>query len=193
MLPRLSSRSKATVVAAPLLGFALFTFGPGLAPSPVTSALLSQVGQLTARSDGPLSEVLTAPGRLTILYWPALGQCAPVEGGLIKALDSFRDRFPDTRLVSVIPADSPERSRYGQPLPGRIVSLDNVAYESQTAAAPLPRIEVWNSEHGLLLYRALSRVGAEVDYLTAELERARFLTKPEAGEAQAALTQGERR
>jgi hypothetical protein len=126
---------------------------------------------------------LAAPGRLTVLYWPALGQCAPVEGGLIRTLETFRQRFDDTRLVSVVSAGTPERSRYGLPLPGEILELPSHVYLAQADPATLPRVEVWNSEHGLLLYRALSRVGSEVESLTTELERARSFTKPEAAVA----------
>ena len=187
VVPQVSSRSKAAALAVPLVGVAMFTLGPPTFQTPAASVLLGQVEYLSARAEGPLAEVLAAPGRLTILYWPALGECAPVEGGLIGVLEAFRERFDDTRVVSVIPAGWPEASRYGQPLPGRVVALSKADYESQTASGPLPRVEVWNAEHGLLLYRALSRVGAEVGYLTTELERARALTKPEPTAARAAL------
>lgn len=72
-MPQVVSRSKATALAVPLLGVAMFTFGPLTLQPPAASVLLGQVEYLSARAEGPLAEVLAAPGRLTILYWPALG------------------------------------------------------------------------------------------------------------------------
>lgn len=180
MLELLARRSliRAAIVI-PCFGAAAFAFGPTYRLTP-SSSFLRQLDTLNLRSRGPLAERLAAPGRLTVLYWPALGQCAPVEGGFIRALEAFQERFDDTRIVSVVPAGGPERSRYGFPLPGEVLALSPDDYRSQTNTATLPRVEVWNSEHGLLLYRALSRVGAEVASLTTELERARSFTKPEA-------------
>jgi hypothetical protein len=122
--------------------------------------------------------MLTKPARLTLIFWPAAERCSPVELGLIATLESAKQRFPDTRVVSVVPDGFPGNERYGTPLPGEVVRLATSEWQREAVASPFPRIEAWDSGPRLLFWRALSSLSVESETVATEIERVRALTRP---------------
>lgn len=122
--------------------------------------------------------LLAEPARLSVFFWPAHGQCSTVELSLIATIEQFIERFPDTRAVSVVPDDFPGSQRYGAELPGKLVRLPRAEFEREAALSSFPRIEVWDQDNHLLLFRVVSGLSSEAETVATELERARALTRP---------------
>jgi|CXWL01.1.fsa_nt_gi hypothetical protein len=161
------------------------------APAPAPN---SQIVDAAAQAAIPLPTadgssaraILNSPARMTIFFWPAAGRCSPVEFGLIGTLEQIQKRFPDARILTVIPEDFPGTERYGATLPGTVLRVPRREHTRENEQSPFPRIEVWDQHQHLLLFRAISGLRSEADTLATEIERARGLTRPVEPAAQAA-------
>lgn len=141
---------------------------------------------LPTADSSPARAILATPARLTLFFWPAAERCSTVEFGLIGTLEQFRERFPDTRIVTVVPEDFPGNERYGATLPAEVLRVSRQEFNREDALSPFPRIEVWDQDQHLLLFRAISGLRSEAETLATELERARGLTRPVEPAAKAA-------
>jgi hypothetical protein len=139
-----------------------------------------------ARNASSARAILNNPARLTVFFWPAAERCSTVEFSLIGTLEQFRERFPESRVVTVIPEDFPGDERYGAKLPGTVLRVPRGEFVREDQESPLPRIEVWDQHQRLLLFRAISSLRSEAETLATELERARGLTRPVQTAAEAA-------
>jgi hypothetical protein len=116
---------------------------------------------------------------MTVVFWPALGQCMPTEMALIDAFDEIARSYPDIRFVTVLPEATPEQVlRYGRPLPGEVVRLGEDSYGEQSRLGPRPRVEVWSAVGELLLFRSVPPFVPRVDALAEEIVWSRHFTSP---------------
>ena len=153
------------------LGIALVLLGARLSPFGARS--------FPATADAhPVAGLLDAPARLHLVYWPSPGTCTPQEMRLLLILGEFLDENPEVGATAVLPEGSTVRDRYGVPLPGRLAHLPRRAYFVNADAAPIPRLEVWNREGQLLLFRTLPGYGDVGSLLRQELLSALSTTAP---------------
>lgn len=127
----------------------------------------------------PLRQELNRPARLHILYYPNLGDCAPYEIGIVRALKRLEREFQDVQIVTVVPhAYRDLRHIYGELLPGLVLDLaDDRSYGKEKNLSPMPRLEVWSGDRQLLLLKSVPPVATE-EGIYEELLWARHFTKP---------------
>jgi len=140
-----------------------------------------------AGDDDPVQRELREPARMTVVFWPALGQCMPTEIALMESFDTIQSTHPDIRFLTVIP-DVPRDKvlRYGRPLPGKVLRLDPDRYEAQNRLGPRPRVEVWSQKGELLLLRSVPPLLPRARALADEVEWSLYFTSPLETTAEAA-------
>jgi hypothetical protein len=125
--------------------------------------------ELRDRLFGHSIEAKVDGSRLTVVFAPELSACVPQHMQIVKALKEFARQSPDAGVVVVIP-DQVERSSvtralFGEPPPGRLVSMSRHEWDAENRVSPRPRIEVWSGKGELLLLRSVAISASEDDLL----------------------------
>lgn len=129
-----------------------------------------------ARPSGALGRALEAPARLTVVYWPATGECMPPEMAAITVLQELAGEYPDLRFLTVVGRGTGARDpRYGLEYPGEVVELE-LSELDQAGFGPRPRVAAWGSDGALLFVRSLPPVVSEAVRLRDEITWTRALT-----------------
>lgn len=130
-------------------------------------------------ADDPVQQALREPARMTVVYWPALGECMPTERVLLDEFEKIRGQFPDVRFVTVVPESSEsEIRRYGRPLPGEMVVLEPQRFLAHDRLGPRPRIEVWSANGELFLLQSIPPFVPRAKAAAQEIIWARAFTEP---------------
>jgi hypothetical protein len=125
---------------------------------------------------GALGRALEAPARLTVVYWPATGECMPPEAAAITVLQELAGEYPDLRFLTVVGRGIGAKDpRYGLEYPGEVVELEPSELD-QAGFGPRPRVAAWGSDGALLFVRSLPPVVSEAVRLRDEITWTRALT-----------------
>jgi hypothetical protein len=129
-----------------------------------------------SRPSGALGRALEAPARLTVVYWPATGECMPPEAAAITVLQELAVEYPDLRFLTAIGRGIGTKDpRYGLDYPGEVVELEPFELD-QAGFGPRPRVAAWGSDGALLFVRSLPPVVSEAVRLRDEIIWTRALT-----------------
>lgn len=157
MTERVFAARAALIVALLLTGAANAAAEPGV--------------DLRARLFGHSVEGIEARGdsRVTVVFAPELSGCVPQHMQIVKALKEFARQSPDAGVIVLSP-DHVERSAltralFGEPPPGRLVSIPRPEWDQESRVSPRPRIEVWSGKGELLLLRSVAISASEDDLL----------------------------
>lgn len=129
--------------------------------------------------DGALERALAVPARLTVVYWPATGECMPPEMAVIGVLEELAAEHADLRVVTVVARGvGAQDPRYGLDYPGEVVEIDPAELDEEGRFGPRPRVAAWGSDGELLFVRSLPPVVSEALRLREEIAWTRALTEP---------------
>lgn len=125
-----------------------------------------------------LERALAVPARLTVVYWPATGECMPHEAAAIEVLRELAARYPDLRFVTVVRRGIGRKDpRYGLEYPGELVEVDASSFAERDGLGPRPRVAAWANDGALLFARSLPPVVSEAVRLRDEITWTRALTE----------------
>lgn len=103
----------------------------------------------------PITEALNGHARLTVLFFPGVGQCKAQELAAIRALRKIGREAPGVLILTVLPTSLAATARFGEEPPGKVVRMGAERFGAEARIAPTPRIEVWSGSGQLLLMRSL--------------------------------------
>ena len=156
-------RSPATRASAALgLALALSSPGASAALDEATAPTHARAALFPSPQAMLLTDQLAKSARLNVLFHPEIGRCEPQQIAVILALRRLTEGHSDINVVTVSPkAAAGHPTLFGEPLPGRLLVVENATYASEGRISPRPRLEVWSGDGRLLLLRSIPPVVTE--------------------------------